>query len=315
MEKIYNENALTTLKKLKNESVDLIVTSPPYDLLRQYKTKNKKEFEKIWNFDIFKKIANELTRVLKQGGVIAWIVGDGTIKGSETGTSFKQALYFKEECGLNIDDTMIYQKNGFSYPSITRYHQVFEYIFIFSKGKPKTFNPIEDRINKYFNVKSWGKNSKRQKDELVIISKEKKVLSKKITGKRTNVWLVNTGYSLTTADKIAFQHPAIFPERLVADIIKSWSNPGDLVLDPFLGSGTTMKMTVLLNRHCIGIEINKDYIDIIKARVKKAYELKNSNKLPKWLNKNEYIIEEVIKIKEKELKELQNYINRLKKMV
>jgi DNA modification methylase len=129
--KIICGDCLEVMKKIPDGSVDLVLTSPPYDNLRTYNG---------YNFD-FEGIAKELHRVTKDGGVIVWVVGDATIKGSETGTSFKQALYFKE-IGFNLHDTMIYHKNN--YPPLThnRYEQCFEYMFVFSKRYLKSFNPI-----------------------------------------------------------------------------------------------------------------------------------------------------------------------------
>ena len=144
MNKIICGNCVEIMKEWENNIIDLTITSPPYDNLRDYKG---------YVFD-FENIAKQLYRVTKSGGVVVWIVGDATIKGSETGTSFRQALYFKE-IGFNLHDTMIYSKAGFQYPATNRYHQTFEYMFIFSKGKPKTFNPIKDRKNKWDGP--WGK--------------------------------------------------------------------------------------------------------------------------------------------------------------
>ena len=157
LNKIYNEDCLDTMAKMPDNFINLTVTSPPYDNLRQYNG---------YSFD-FESIAKELFRVTKQGGVVVWIVGDETVKGSETGTSFKQALFFKE-IGFNLHDTMIYQKHNFSNPSSNRYHQIFEYMFVFSKGKPKTFNPIKDRKNiEAGKIGCWGKNTVRQSDDAI----------------------------------------------------------------------------------------------------------------------------------------------------
>lgn len=250
---IYNENCLETMARMKDNFIDLVVTSPPYDNLRDYKG---------YSFP-FEEIAKELYRVTKEGGVLVWVVGDATINGSETGTSFKQALYFMQ-CGFNLHDTMIYEKNGFSNPSDTRYHQVFEYMFIFSKGKLKTFNPIKDRKNLW---ESWGKNTSRQKNgELVEHKKRKSYLGE--MGMRYNIWKYKVGgCGMSTKDEIAHKHPAIFPELLAYDHIKSWSNEGDLVYDPFMGSGTTAKAAMSANRNWIGSEISKEYCDIIEKRL------------------------------------------------
>ncbi len=239
--KCFNEDCLVTMDKMPDEHVDLVVTSPPYDNLRKYNG---------YSFD-FEAVAQKLFRVVKQGGVVVWVVADGTEKGSETGTSFRQALFFKQ-LGFNIHDTMIYEKSGFANPSTGRYHQVFEYMFVFSKGKPKTFNPIKDRENKYKGIQG-GEHSFRED-----------------YGMRFNVWRYANGGNNTSKDKETFEHPAPFPEQLALDHIISWSNKGDIVYDPFMGSGTTAKMCVLTERNWIGSEISSEYCEIIKKRVDRA---------------------------------------------
>lgn len=248
---IIQGDCLEVLSSFPAESVDLVVTSPPYDNLRDYKGYS-------FNFD---GIAKEMYRVLKVGGVIVWVVGDATIDGSESGTSFRQALFFKE-IGLNLHDTMIYLKNSPAFPDSVRYGQVFEYMFILSKGKPKTFNPIMDKKNRW--TESFGKSSNRQKDG-TIQQKEKIVV--KDFGMRFNTWKYNTGFGYSTKDEIAFEHPAIYPEDLAADHIKSWSNDGDIVLDPMCGSGTTLKMARALNRNYIGIDISDEYCELARKRI------------------------------------------------
>jgi len=249
--KIICGDCIEVMKEMESNSVDLVVTSPPYDNLRDYKG---------YSFN-FEDSAKELFRIIKEGGVIVWIVGDATIDGSETGTSFKQALYFKE-IGFNLHDTMIYEKSGFSNPSDIRYHQVFEYMFVLSKGKPKTFNPIKDRLNTQF---GWNKSStSRQKTGETIKIKDKFIGR---WGMRGNIWKYEIGYMKTTKDKIAYQHPAMFPERLAQDHVISWSNSNDIILDPFLGSGTTMVAAERLGRNSMGIEISKEYCEIAYKRL------------------------------------------------
>ena len=248
----YQGDCLEVMKGIEDKSVDLTVTSPPYDNLRTYNG---------YTFN-FEEIAKELYRITKDGGVVVWVVGDATIKGSETGTSFKQALYFKE-IGFNLHDTMIYAKNnvGMYDPRNKRYKQSFEYMFIFSKGRVKTYNPIQDKpvkskiISRPHGRRIDGSFRKRKSD---IIAKPFQ--------DRFNVWTYFTGATISK-DKIAFQHPAIFPEKLAEDHILSWSNEGDTVLDPMCGSGTTLKMAKLNNRNFIGCEISSEYCDIIKERV------------------------------------------------
>ena len=255
LNKTHNINCIEGMKLLDDNCIDLTVTSPPYDNLRSYKGCE-------WDFDIFKQIANELYRVTKNGGVVVWIVGDKTIKGSESGTSFKQALYFKE-IGFNLHDTMIYQSDK---PPLShnRYEQKFEYMFVFSKGKPKTFNPIKEEC-KYVGSLKKARTFRHNGNELEETHNKGRVKKEKIKG---NVWVYSTGYNKSSKDKIAFKHPAIFPEKLAEDHIKSWSNEGDLVMDIFSGSGTTHKMCLLNNRQYIGFELSQEYIDIENKRLK-----------------------------------------------
>lgn len=250
-------DCLELMASIPDGSVDLTVTSPPYDNLRTYNG---------YTFD-FKGIAQELYRVTKQGGVVVWVVGDATINGSETGTSFRQALYFKDVCGFNLHDTMIWNKGGFSAVGAlaTRYAPVFEFMFVLSKGRPKAFNPIKDRRNKHAGRSVHG--TVRQPDGSVrpVSGGGRKVVAD--MGQRFNVWDMPAEMRRSEG-----AHPAPFPEPLAADHIASWSNPGDTVLDPFLGSGTTGKMAILSGRKFIGIEISDEYLDIARKRIGQAYE-------------------------------------------
>lgn len=247
--KIHNENCLITMALMPNNFIDFVITSPPYDDLRNYNG---------YHFN-FEEIANSLKRVLKQGGVIIWVVGDKTGNGSESGTSFKQALYFKE-IGFNIHDTMIYYKNNPMPTSGNRYQQNFEYIFAFSKGIPKVFNPIMQKT-KYrglANMKNRGKNGD------LIYKKVERSTEKKCG----NVFFYSVGGGISTKDKIAYQHPAIFPEKLVYDQLITWTNKEDLVYDPFIGSGTTAKIAILNDRKWVGSEISEKYTAIANSRLK-----------------------------------------------
>ena len=250
-------DCLDGLRQLEDGCIDLTITSPPYDNLRTYKG---------FSFD-FEGIAKELYRVTKQGGVVVWVVGDQTINGSESGTSFKQALYFKE-IGFNLHDTMIYLKDSASFPDTNRYYQVFEYMFVFSKGVPKTVNLIEDRKNIWGGETSYGKASYRQKDGSLKVKDKIKV---KEYGIRYNVWQISNGKGRTTKDEIAYEHPAIFPEELANDHIITWSNKGDVVMDIFMGSGTTAKMAIVNDRKWIGFEISREYCEIIEKRINGLY--------------------------------------------
>lgn len=239
---------------MDSNSVDLTVTSPPYDNIRSYEG---------YDFN-FEGIAKELFRVTKPGGVLVWVVSDQVVKGSETGNSFKQALFFKE-VGFSLHDTMIYQKSGFNFPANNRYHQIFDYMFILVKGKLKTFNPIKDRKNVYPGQVTHSFHRTRTGKKNMSIVKAKPAGE---YGMRFNVWRFNTGGGQATEDKIAHEHPAIFPDRLANDHIISWSNEGDLVFDPMCGSGTTCKMALLNNRNFIGMDVSNEYCEIGKKRLK-----------------------------------------------
>lgn len=251
--RIYNEDCLVTMGKMPNNFVDLTVTSPPYDDLRIYNG---------FSFD-FPCVANELYRITKEGGVVVWIVSDGTSNGSETGTSFKQALRFMDY-GFKLYDTMIWEKESFSTPQGgVRYYQTFEYMFILSKGKPKTFNMIKDRKNIYAGGKIHG--TERKKDGAVVpCSGTGKTIQE--YGGRHNVWKINS-------DRSNLGHPAPFPEKLAHDHIVSWSNEGDLIFDPFGGSGTTAKQAEQLKRNWILSEISNDYVSIADKRMNKVRQM------------------------------------------
>jgi DNA modification methylase len=240
---IIQGDCLEEMRKLPDGCIDLTVTSPPYDNLRKYNG---------YVFD-FEGIAKELFRITKSGGVVVWVVGDATIDGSETGTSFRQALYFKD-IGFNIE-TMVWEKTGSGcLGSNNFYGQNFEYMFIFCKGQPKTTHLICDRENQ---VKS-GKvkvNGSLKSDK----TQTTRIIERTPFGKRNNIWRIDTQKNSS--------HPAPFPEQLAADHILSWSNPGDLILDPMCGSGTTCKMAKYHRRHFLGIEISKAYCEIARKRI------------------------------------------------
>lgn len=233
---IFNENCLETMARMDDSCIQLTVTSPPYDDLREYNG---------YSFD-FEAIAKELYRVTDNGGVVVWVVGDQTKNGSESGTSFRQALYFKE-LGFNLHDTMIYEKNSSTYcarPNSNRYTQIFEFMFILTKGQPRA-NLICDKRNKWAGHRDWSGKMKNPVREF---------------SPRTNIWRFVTSFN-------GVKHPAPFPEALANDHILSWSNEGDVVYDPFMGSGTTAKMAALNNRAFIGSEISAEYCDIARNRV------------------------------------------------
>lgn len=260
--KIYNIDCLYGMKMLEDKSIDLIVTSPPYDNLRAYNN----NIDKNWNESTWKPIIKEMFRIMKDGGIVVWIVNDATINGSETGTSFKQALHFMD-CGFKLHDTMIYNKVNPVPSSHNRYQQTFEYMFVFSKGKPKTTNILLEKRHNECNDKRTVRIKRTNRDKNGEFGQPKLVNIKEMVPRR-NIWTYKVGLYNSTSDKNAFQHPAIFPEKLVEDHILSWSNEGDLILDTFIGSGTTAKMSILNKRNFIGFEINEEYYNIALDRIK-----------------------------------------------
>ena len=257
LNKIIEGNCVEVMKTFESNSIDLTVTSPPYDNLRTYKG---------YVFP-FEDIAKELFRITKEGGIVVWVVADATIKGSETGTSFKQALYFKE-VGFNLHDTMIFQKKN-PIPQIyrKRYNNVFEYMFVFSKGPVKTNNPIKiDCLHAGLKLKGTTyKNYSKGEQKREKLAKP--VKKQKIKG---NIWEYVVGKR--AEDQEAKGHPAPFPLELPKRCIKLFSYVGDTILDPFMGSGTTAIACLKTNRNYIGYEINPEFHGIIKERI---YELNN----------------------------------------
>lgn len=250
--KVYNVTAEVMLSALQSDSVDLVVTSPPYDNLRTYKG-----FQ--WDFEY---IARQSYRVLKPGGVLVWVVGDSTNEGSESMTSFKQALYFREQCGFKLWDTMIWDKQaGLPHQPYIRYCQTFEYMFVFSKGTAKT-----SHIPTFTRTDAKKARSRRNPDGTM-----RRDISGEGGGAYPNVWRMNIGYN--ASDEIAHEHPAIFPEELARRHIESWSNPGDLVLDYFGGSGTTATEAQRLGRRYLTNDISREYCDLMEKRLAQPYTL------------------------------------------
>jgi DNA modification methylase len=260
---LYNEDCLLTMSRMESESVDLTLTSPPYDDLRTYNkhiSGNKTEFNG-YSFP-FEQIAKELFRITKKGGVLVWVVGDATNKGSETGTSFRQALFLKD-CGFDLYDTMIYQKTGTPFPQKTRYNQTFEYMFVFSKGKPNQFNPIMKK-NATAGAVRHSRKFRNTDGEMVAAFNGKPINE---YGIENNIWLIKNGMNKSTKDEVAFKHPAIFPEELALKHIITWTKENDLVYDPFMGSGTTAKLAIQLGRNWIGSELDEEYSKICLERI------------------------------------------------
>ena len=261
----YNEDCLLTMKRMPDNHIDLVVTSPPYDNLRKYggdKNYHQRLNDTGFSFE-FEKIAKELIRTLKPGGVIMWNVQDQTIKGSRTGNSMRQALYFMDN-GLNLWDHLIWYKTGTPFPSIYRYRNVWENMFVFSKGKVRTFNPILKK-NKTAGAVRKSRRYRNHNGEFVDGFNGIPI---KDYSPDDNVWHIangcNKSYKLDIKD-----HPAIMTEEIARRHIKTWTNEGDLVYDPFMGAGTTARMAIELNREWIGSEINTKYHNAMLEILKK----------------------------------------------
>ena len=253
-------NHLDILKEYPDGFFDMVLTSPPYDNLRDYEG---------YTFE-FEPLAHELYRVLKDGGVCVWVVNDATVNGSETLTSFKQAIYFKDVVGFNVHDTMIYKANGTGAKgSNLSYWQAFEYMLVLAKGKPLTVNRIADKKSIWSGTKSWSSGKTKDRGNRSACQHVNAKISI-----RDNVWIYNVATHLAS-ENIAFQHPAIFPEKLAEDHILSWSNPGDIVLDPMCGSGTTCKMAVKHQRQYVGIDCAEKYCQIAEERIRKFTQQTN----------------------------------------
>jgi DNA modification methylase len=260
------------LLTLEPESIDLTVTSPPYDDMDEnfnpIQVAGLRDY-KGYSWD-FKAIVAGLYRVTKPGGVVVWVVDNPVVDGSESLASDLQKIYFRR-VGFRIHDTMIYAKNGSAHPDPLRYHQVFEYMIVMSKGRPKTVNLLMDRKNKWGGASNFGTRTNREKDGDVKVGTTKLAgRTVKDYGARWNIWEINNGYGYSAEEDYAYQHPAIFPEALALGHILTWTNPNDTVLDPFCGSGTTLKMAQEAGRHGIGIEYSPEYCKLAEKRVRGA---------------------------------------------
>ncbi len=247
---VYCSDCIPFMEHLPDNSIDLTVTSPPYDNLRDYNG---------YSFDC-ESIARQLYRITKVGGIVVWVVGDKITKGNKTLTSFKQALLF-QQIGFNVHDTMIYKKKNTPFMRSNAYTNCFEFMFVFSKGAPKTFHPLKEK-------------TVRSGEEMLVHNKKADGINRKILGRlkeektKTNIWEYAVGLGGTTNDRIAFKHPATFPEKLAEDHILSWTSEGDIVFDPMCGSGTTCKMALLNGRRYIGCDISEEYVAISRERLK-----------------------------------------------
>ncbi len=246
---IYNDDCVDFMKSMDEGCVDLTVTSPPYDDLRNYNG---------YQFD-FESIARGLYRVTKKGGIVVWVVGDKIKNGNKSLTSFRQALFF-QEIGFKVHDVMIYQKKNTPFMRSNAYTNAFEFMFVFSKGKPKTFNPLKEKtVRQGFEMMVHNKGADAVNNKVLKELKPEKT--------KTNIWAYAVGLHGSTSDRDAFRHPAIFPEKLAEDHILSWSNKGEIVFDPMCGSGTTLKMAKKHNRRYLGVDISPEYVELAKKRL------------------------------------------------
>ncbi len=255
---IYTSDCIDFMKKMDANCVDLTVTSPPYDELRNY---NGYKFE-------FESIADNLYRVTKNGGVVVWVVGDKIKKGSKSLTGFRQAIYF-QKIGFTVHDIMIYKKKNTPFMRTNGYTNCFEFMFVLSKGKPKTFNPLKEKtVRQGYEMLPHNKGADGVNKKILKELKSEKT--------KTNIWEYAVGLNGSTSDKIAFKHPAVFPEKLAEDHILSWTNSGDLVFDPMVGSGTTCKMALLNDRKYLGCDISEEYVNLTKKRLEQTLEKRGS---------------------------------------
>ncbi len=267
---LFNDDCVNVMKSMKENGqfVDLTVTSPPYDNLRSYNNSSE------WNFEKFKEIANLLYDVTAEGGVVVWVVGDATINGSETGSSFRQALYFME-CGFKLHDTMLYEKNSSAFPAARnskRYTQIFEYMFVFVKGKIHECTLLADKPNKWAGHTNWGNNTQYDADGVLHQTNNIKPVPQ--FSLRNNIWKYSVGFN----DKRFGSHPAVFPLQLAVDHILSWSTEDMTIFDPMCGSGTVLDACIKTNRkNFIGVEIDKEYFNIIRKKIDYYKENNESN--------------------------------------
>jgi site-specific DNA-methyltransferase (adenine-specific) len=278
IDNIYTGECSAMMAEMPDNCIDLTVTSPPYDNVDEnmvtHSGKGLRDYQGYeWDFV---SVAKELWRVTKVGGVVVWVVGDATVNGSETGSSFRQALYFKE-VGFRLADTMIYQKIS-PFPIKSLYHQAFQFMFLLSKEYINCFNPIFEKrdIESSKRISSSRRTSLTSRNKDGILKQLDKSGLNRMNSrdpenrKKINIWKIDAASGQSTKDKIAYQHPAIFPEALARDHIISWSNPGAIVLDPFMGSGTVAKMAIEQGRHYLGFDISQEYVDLAERRVKGA---------------------------------------------
>ena len=231
---------------------DLILTSPPYDGMREYGGYNGA-------FD-FGAIAAACVANLAPGGVLVWVVGDQIIDGGESGTSFRQALGFKA-LGLTLHQTLFFEAAHYRPIDKSRALRGVQYMFVFAKGSPMVANIPIDRPNVKAGMRvtrSYAPGKSLNGSRNPASDRVKRIAD---FGRRGPIWR----YATECGSDMG--HPAAFPYALASDHIVCWTNPGDLVIDPMVGSGTTLRAAADLGRRAIGIEINPEYCDLIRRRL------------------------------------------------
>ncbi len=252
--RIINADCIKATARLPANSIDLVMFSPPYDGIRDYK--------KGWIFD-FPALGKNLYRLVKDGGVCAVVINDGTQDFAKSLTSFRLVLNWCDTAGWRLFETCIYQRDGNPGAWWKRRFRVdHEYIFLFLKGKkPKTFDKEPLMVPSKHAGRIYSGTDRLTSGKFKKID-HKPVKRMKCRG---TVWKYPT--SNTEGNRTKLQHPATYPDPLAQDIIQCFSEPGDTVLDPMCGSGTTCVMAMKMKRQYMGIDINEEYCQIARKRL------------------------------------------------
>ena len=243
------------LKNFPDNSIDMVVTSPPYDGLRDYNG---------FSLDLHK-IGKEIYRVLKDGGIAVMVIQDATKDFAKSLTSFRTIVDWCDNVGFRLFETVIYHKNGTEGAWWKQRFRVdHEYMPIFMKGKkPQYFNKEPLKIPSKHGGKVMSGSGNRRTDGTLSETVRRPINTMKCRG---TVW----DY-LMAGDKnpLKRKHPAVFPDKIPYDCIQCFCPEGGLVLDPFIGCGSTAVMAKVLGRNYIGIDISREYCDLAEERIEK----------------------------------------------
>jgi site-specific DNA-methyltransferase (adenine-specific) len=270
VDQIIHNDCVSEMATLPDNCIPLTVTSPPYDKLRRYGGQR-------WSFETFEKVARQLFRLTMPGGVVLWVVQDGTVDGSLTGTSARQWLYF-QQIGFDLNSVLILATRGWR-SQTSRYANQFHFGFVLSKGRPRAFHPIRDRINSTAGQRLRCSRRSASGEAVTTYNGDRRL---GLHGYRANVWFYDVGGGKSTKDRYASRHEALMPEQMARDLIISWSRPGDLIFDPFCGAATTCKMALLSHRHYLGIEAHALYYRLALRRMRDA-QTEYRRQLDAWL--------------------------------